>query len=129
MYAYTRYSKFSSTPHHILRHSSLQGLHLVLQLIRLLTTRARLSAFSEFELELLHLLRPIFYYGLALSLVLDCVVSPEEEYDGNYLSARTCFTTHQYRDAYRRDIVRDLGGSAGYCQPFQIACLSIISHT
>jgi hypothetical protein len=61
-----------------------QRSELLLQETGVISTRACLLTFPHLELEFLYLLRPVFQYGVALSLMLDGVVSPEEEYNGNY---------------------------------------------
>jgi len=58
--------------------------HLRLKWVGVISTRTRLLTFSQLELELLHLLRPIFQYSVTLSLMLDGVMSPEEENNGNF---------------------------------------------
>jgi hypothetical protein len=72
MYAYTRHSTCLLLSAHQVPHGHLQW-------VRVVSTRTRLLTFLYLELDLLDFLRPVFLCGAILSLMLDSVVSPEEE--------------------------------------------------
>ena len=93
MYACTRHLP-------CLQLSAGQRPQLLLQYHHVAAARTRLLTFFQLELDLFDLLRSVFLYSITLSLMLNGVVPPEEEYDRHYSLDRSAHSTLTYTEAH-----------------------------